>query len=63
MPFSLKRAKSHNILWGSVDRFQPQQSGGSHELIVPQAATHEITVTKNGKVVWSRCVPVAANKE
>ena len=56
----LLNGKKPDYFVGHVDEFN-HNIWWKQELIVPPA-THEITVTRNGKVVWSGAVPVAANQ-
>jgi hypothetical protein len=56
----LLNGKKPDYFVGHVDEFN-QNILWKQELIVPPA-THQVTVTRNGKEVWSGAVPVAANQ-
>ena len=56
----LLNGKSAGYFVGHVDEFN-NNIIWKQELIVP-VRTHDVTVTRNGNVVWSGAVPVAANQ-
>jgi flagellar motor protein MotB len=56
----LLNGKSAGYFVGNVDEFN-NNIWWKQELIVP-VRTHDVTVTRNGREVWSGAVPVAANQ-
>jgi DNA-binding beta-propeller fold protein YncE len=56
----LLNGKKPGYFVGHVDEFN-HNIWWKQELIVPPA-THDVTVTRNGQVVWTGAVPVAANQ-
>jgi len=56
----LLNGKKPDYFVGHLDEFN-HDIGWKQELIVPPGS-HEVTVTRNGKVVWSGTVPVVSNQ-